>query len=50
MKKLFGIGMLVISLVLLVACGNKMTTYTYENEAVLDIKIEKNRESRSVYR
>lgn len=41
MKKLFGIGMLIISLVLLVACGNKMTTYTYENEAVLDIKIEK---------
>lgn len=41
MKKLFGIGTLVISLALLVACGSKITTYTYESEAVLDIKIEK---------
>ena len=30
-----------MSLVLFTACGNKMTTYTYENEAILDIKIEK---------
>ena len=30
-----------MSLVLFTACGNKMTTFTYENEAILDIKIEK---------
>ena len=35
------IGILIMSLVLFTACGNKMTTYTYENEAILDIKIEK---------
>lgn len=35
------IGILIMSLVLFIACGNKMTTYTYENEAILDIKIEK---------
>lgn len=35
------IGILIMILGFFSSCGNKMTTYTYENEAILDIKIEK---------
>lgn len=42
MKKFIScIGILIIILGLFSACGNKTAQYTYENEAVLDIKIEK---------
>lgn len=40
-KHFFCIGILIMSFLFFTACRNKMTTYTYENEAILDIKIEK---------
>lgn len=40
-KYIFCLGVLVVMIGALTACGNKMTTYTYENEAVHNIEIEK---------
>lgn len=40
-KKNLCLGVLVVMLGVLTACGHKMSTYAYENEAVLDIKIKK---------
>ena len=40
-KYFFCIGILIMSLALFSACGNKMTTHEYKNEAILGIEIEK---------
>ena len=40
-KYFFCIGILIMSLALFSACGNKMTTQEYKNEAILGIEIEK---------
>ena len=40
-KIVISIGTLIMSLALFSACGNKMTTHEYENEAILGIEIEK---------
>ena len=40
-KYVLFMGTMVILLVMLSACGNKIRTYTYENEAVLEIRIKK---------
>lgn len=40
-KIVISIGILIMSLALFSACGYKMTTHEYENEAILGIEIEK---------